>query len=158
MAANQSSTGLGTFRAIVKKYPGCEPRKVLSDLAAWSGESGRWFVAAKDAGCFDLALEFARSGRTDPRTLSRASRDSLGEDTQFSLEAGRLAIQFILGGYGYELTGMDMMDAYQYFMAAAHALGIGSQARAEVFAIAAERPGIFSDILVRLCSAASQRD
>ena len=55
---------------------------------ASAGEPGRWFAAAKDAGFLELALEFAKMGRTDPRTLSRASRDLLQKDVRFSLEAG----------------------------------------------------------------------
>ena len=84
LTANASSTGLATFRAIVKKYPGHDPKKILLDLATSSGDPGRWFAAAKDAGFLDLALEFAKTGRTDPRTLSRASRDLLKKDARFS--------------------------------------------------------------------------
>ncbi len=47
-----------------------------------------------------LALEFANTGRTDPHTLSRASRDLLKKDARFCLEVGRLAIQRILEGHG----------------------------------------------------------
>jgi hypothetical protein len=108
-----------TFRAIVRKYSGRDPKKILLDLATSSGEPGRWFAAAKDAGSLDLALEFANAGRTDPRTLSRAARDLLKKDARFCLEVGRLAIQRILEGYGYEPTGIDVIDAYRHFMAAA---------------------------------------
>jgi len=152
LAANGSSTGLATFRAIVKKYPGRDPKKILLDLATSSGEPGRWFAAAKDAGFLDLALEFANTGRTDPRTLSRASRDLLKEDARFCLEVGRLAIQRMIEGYAYELTGMDVIDAYNHFMAAAQTLGIASQTRAEVLAIATKQTGAASDILIRQCS------
>jgi hypothetical protein len=99
LTANGSSTGLATFRAIARKYPGHDRKRILLDLATMSGESGRWFAAAKDAGFLDLALEFARTGRTDPRTLSRASRDLLENDGRFSLEVGRLALQRMLEGY-----------------------------------------------------------
>jgi hypothetical protein len=152
LTANVSSTGLATFRGMVKKYPGHDPKKILLDLARSSGEPGRWFAAAKDAGFLDLALEFANTGRTDPRTLSRASRHFLKKDARFCLEAGRLAIQRILEGYGYELTGMDLIDAYNHFMAAAQALGIASQARADLLTVAMNQPGPASDILIRRCS------
>ena len=152
LTANGSSTGLATFRAIIKKYPGRDPKKILLDLATSSGEPGRWFAAAKDAGFLDLALEFANTGRTDPRTLSRASRDLLKKDARFCLEVGRLAIQRILEGYGYELTGMDVIDAYNHFMSAAQTLGTASQARAAVLAMATKQPGAASDILIRQCS------
>ena len=93
LTANGSSTGLATFRTIVRKYPGRDPKEILRDLATSSGEPGRWFAAAKDAGFLDLALQFANEGRTDPRTLSRASRDLLQKDARFSLQVGRLAVQ-----------------------------------------------------------------
>ena len=41
--AKVSSTGLSTFRAIVKRYPGRDSKKILLDLAASSGDPGRWF-------------------------------------------------------------------------------------------------------------------
>ncbi len=151
LTANSSSTGLATFRAIVKKYPARDPKKILLDLATSSGEPGRWFAAAKDAGFLDLALEFAKTGRTDPRTLSRASRDFLERDPRFSLEVGRLAIQRILEGFGYELTSVDIVDAFNHFMAAARTLGIASQGRADVMAIATKQRGAASEMLIRRC-------
>jgi hypothetical protein len=157
LTANGSSTGLATFRAIVKKYPGRDPKKILMDLATSSAEPGRWFAAAKDAGYLDLALEFAKAGRTDPRTLSRASRDFLKKDARFCLEVGRLAIQRILEGYGYELTGIDVLDAFNHYMAAAQTLGTASQARADALAMATKQPGTASDILIRQCSVEPQQ-
>lgn len=156
LTANGSSTGLATFRAIVKKYPGHDRKRILLDLATSGGEPGRWFAAAKDAGFLDLALEFAKTGRTDPRTLSRASRDLLKNDERFSLEVGRLALQRILEGYGYDLTGMDVIDAYKHFLAAAQTLGIASAARADLLAMATKHAGAVSDILIRQCSADPQ--
>ncbi len=157
LTANASSTGLATFRAIVKMYPHHDPKKVLLDLANSSGEPGRWFAAAKDAGFLDLALEFAKAGRTDPRTLSRASRDFLKKDVRFCMEVGRLAIQRIIEGYGYELTGIDVLDAFNHCMAAAEALSIAMQARADVLTMATKQPGTASDILIRQCSVVPQQ-
>jgi hypothetical protein len=136
----------------VRKYPGRDPKKILLDLATSSGEPGRWFAAAKDAGLLDLALEFANAGRTDPRTLSRASRDFLKKDVRFCLEVDRLAVQRIIEGYSYELTGIDVLDAFNHYIAAAETLGIALQARADVLAMATKQPGTSSDILIRQCS------
>ena len=122
------------------------------DLATWSGEPGRWFAAAKDAGFLELALELAKKGRTDPRTLSRAARNFLKKDARFSLEVGRLALQRILEGYGYDLTGIDVLDAFNHYIAAAQTLGMASQARADALAMATKQPGVASDILIRQCS------
>ena len=155
LTSNVSSTGLATFRAIARKYPDCDSKRILLDLAESSGESGRWFAAAKDAGLLDLALEFAKTGRTDPRTLSRAARDLLETDARFCLRAGRLAIERILEGYGYELTGGDVIDAYRHFLAAAERLGVAERARNDVLAMArkAEQGGAtFSSLLIRQCS------
>ena len=155
LTANVSSTGLATFRAITRKYPGHDPKRILLDLAASSGDPGRWFAAAKDAGFLDLAWEFARTGRTDPRTLSRASRDLLERDAPFCMRVGQLAIQRILEGYGYELTAADVIDAYNHFMAAAQKLDIAAQARTDLLAMATEahqRSDPFSDVLIRQCS------
>lgn len=157
LTASSGSTGLATFRIIARKYPGRDPRRILLDLAASSGDPGLWFAAAKYAGFLDLALEFARAGRTDPRTLSRASRDLLGRDAKFSFEAGRLALRRIVDGFGYELTGVDVIGAFTHFMAAAHSLRAADEARAEVVAMARENPGAFSDLLIRQCSVESQR-
>ena len=155
--ATGSSTGLATFRAIVRTYPAHDPQKILLDLATSGCEPGRWFAAAKDAGFLDLALKFAKKGRTDPRTLSRASRDFLKKDARFSLEVGCLAIQRILEGCGYELTGIDVLDAFNHYMAAAETLGIALQARADMLAMAAKQPGTASDILIRHCSVVPQQ-
>jgi hypothetical protein len=157
LTASSGSTGLATFRMIARKYPGRDPRRILLDLSASSGDSGLWFAAAKNAGFLDLALEFARAGRSDPRTLSRASRDLLGRDAKFSFEAGRLALRRIVDGYGYELTGVDVIGAFSHFMAAAQSLGVADEARAEVVGMARENPGTFSDLLIRQCSVESQR-
>jgi len=152
LTANGSTTGLATFRTIARKYAGRDPKAILADLAAVSGDPGRWFAAAKDAGLLDLALQFAKEGRTDPRTLSRASRDFLLKDARFSLQVGRLAIQRILEGYGYEVTSADVIDAYNHLMAAALTLEVSSEACADILALAKKQPGAaFSDILIRRC-------
>ena len=155
LTANVSSTGLATFRAIARKYPDRDPKQILLDLAATSGDPGRWFAAAKNAGFFDLARKFATAGRTDPRTLSRAARDLIETDARFCVEVGRLAILRILEGYGYELTAADVTEAYNHLMAAAQRLGIAVQVRHEVLDIATKAKqshAAFSDTLIRLCS------
>jgi len=80
----------------------------------------------------------------------------LKKDARFCLEVGRLAIRRIVEGTGYELTGMDVIDAYEHFMAAAQTLRITSQARADVLAMATKQHGASSNILIRQCSADPQ--
>lgn len=129
LTVNQANTGLATFRQIVKKYPEVDPHRILTDLAEASGDPGRWFAAAKDAGQLDLALSFATTGRTDPKTLSRASRDFLESDPMFAFRVGRLAVERILAGYGYEVTSLDLAGAVDHFLAAAEKLGISTDIR-----------------------------
>ena len=152
LTANHANTGLATFRLIAKKYPKRDPQQVLMDLAESSGETGRWFAAAKDAGFLDLALHFARSGHADPRTLSRAARDLLATDAVFCLRVGRLAIERMLGGVGYDLTSADLMEACDRFLAAAGALGVTSDAKADLTQLAqtsAPQAALFRDVLLR---------
>ena len=137
LTANESSTGLATFRRIAKKYPSIEPRRILLDLAESFGDHGRWFAAAKDDGILDLALHFAKTGSTDPKTLSRAARDLIETDARFCLHVGRIALQRMADGYGYELTGIDVMDAYTHFIKAAEKLGVAEDARKDALAMAA---------------------
>jgi hypothetical protein len=158
LTANVSSTGLATFRMIAKKYPAHDPKQILLDLAESSGDPGRWFAAAKDAGFLDLALLFAQTGSTDARTLSRASRDLLENDARFCLLVGHRAIQRMLDGYGYDLIGDDVLDAYNHFMKAAEKLGVTNDARNNVLSMAtsAERKGSpFAGVLIHRCSTGS---
>ncbi len=158
LTANVSSTGLATFRMIAKKYPAHNPKQILLDLAESSGDPGRWFAAAKDAGFLDLALLFAQTGSTDARTLSRASRDLLEKDARFCLLVGHRAIQRMLDGYGYDLIGNDVLDAYDHFMKAAEKLGVTKDARNDVLSMAtsAERKGSpLAGVLIHRCSTGS---
>ncbi len=131
---------MATFRQIAKKYPEIDPQRILTDLADASGDPGRWFADAKDAGYLDLALRFATSGRTDPKTLSRASRDFLESDSVFALRVGRLAVERILAGYGYEITALDLAVAVDHFLAAAEKLGVASDAHIDPGRMLAAQP------------------
>lgn len=142
LTANQANTGLATFRQIARKYPEIDPQRILTDLADASGDPGRWFAAAKDAGRLDLALRFATTGRTDPNTLSRASRDFLESDPTFALRVGRLAVERILAGYGYEITALDLAVALDHFLAAARRLGVEGDARSDLEGICASHTGV----------------
>ena len=128
LEANQGTTNLATFRAIAKKYPNVPPEQILRDLiASTPGAEGKWFAAAKDAGLFDLAIELAARSPTDPRTLTRASRDYAEKQPDFALAAGLAALHWISRGHGYEITGGDVLDAYAAVTQASVGAGVPAQ-------------------------------
>lgn len=123
--ANQSTTNLATFRSIAKKYPSKPREQVLRDLiVSTPGAEGKWFAAAKDAGLLAVAIELATSSPTDPRTLIRAARDFAAEQPEFALASGMAALRWIARGQGYEITGVDVQQAYDALMQAASHAGI----------------------------------
>jgi hypothetical protein len=125
LAATYATTNLATFKAIVKKYPQIPRETVLRDLvASQPGQEGKWFAAAKDAGLFELAIELANRSPSDPRTLTRAARDYAVKQPEFALAAGMTALHGIASGWGYEMTGEDVLAAYAAVMEAAEVAGV----------------------------------
>lgn len=126
--ANQTTTCLATFRAIIKKYPNRKPVDILKDLVASTpGNEGKWFAAAKSAGLYDEAIELANRTPCDPKTLTRAARDMAETEPRFAVEAGVAALRWLVEGYGYEITGLDVRAAYDYTMKAAENAGCKSE-------------------------------
>ena len=142
LAANQRSTHLATFRAIAKKYPTKSAETLLRDLAASTpGAEGQWFAAAKDAGLYDLALEWVSRSPTDPRTLMRAARDFQEKAPKFALGAGMAALRWIAAGQGYQISEGETLEAYQLAADAAFAVGIEpSQFKQDVRTLLAKYP------------------
>ena len=138
LEANHATTNLATFRAIAKKYPAKSHETVLRDLvASQPGEEGKWFAAAKHANLFDIAIELANHSPGDPRTLIRATRDYAQTRPDFAVAAGLIAIRDIADGYGYEITGAELLEAYSALMQASTASGIrlndmNARVRAEI--------------------------
>ena len=123
--ATYVTTNLATFKAVAKKYPGKPKEVILRDLvASQPGQEGKWFAAAKDAGFFELAIELANRSQADPRTLIRAARDFAVKRPDFAMAAGMTALTGIMRGYGYDITGIDVLDAYAAVMLAADAMGV----------------------------------
>jgi hypothetical protein len=122
IAANRAGTYLATFRAITKKYRDRSAQSILTDLiASEPGSEGKWFAAAKDAGLLDIALSLATQHPTDPKTLTRAARDFTAKQPRFAMACGLCALQWIEAGYGYEVTSIDVLDAYDSTVVAATA-------------------------------------
>lgn len=124
VAANQKTTYLATFRAIAKKYPEKKAGDILADLVASTpGDEGKWFAAAKSAGLYDEAIELANRTPCDPKTLTRAARDLEAPEPRFAVEAGMAALRWLVEGYGYEITGLDVWAAYSHTLKAAEKAG-----------------------------------
>lgn len=54
----------------------------------------------------------------------RAARDFAVERPEFALAAGMTALRGIANGWGYDIMGIDVLDAYATVMAAANAAGV----------------------------------
>lgn len=122
--ANQKTTYLATFRVIIKKYPQKRPADVLKDLVASTpGREGKWFAAAKSMGLYTEAIELANRTPCDPKTLTRAARDMVETEPLFAVHAGVVALRWLVAGYGYEISGLDVQAAYNYTMKAAENTG-----------------------------------
>jgi hypothetical protein len=120
LEANRHRTYLATFQAVTSKYPQIEPKAILGDLVdRTSGDEGKWFVAAKSAGLLVEAAELARTSPCDPKTLTRAARDFAARKPEFARSVGLAALQWLLCGYGYELTAQDVVDALSHTLEAA---------------------------------------
>ncbi|NPT58799.1 hypothetical protein [Paraburkholderia elongata] len=75
-----------------------------------------------------LSGNFRRSpskcGPTDPRTLARAARDFAQRKPEFAVACGTAALHWMAAGFGYEITGSDVVDAYGALADAALATGM----------------------------------
>ncbi len=120
LRAHRAGTYVAWFRALARAYPHKRPAEILNDLVAETpGEEGKWFAAAKDAGLLDEAIALANRTPCSPQTLTRAARDFAEKNPAFAVEAGMTALRWLVDGYGYEITGLDVANAYSFTMQAA---------------------------------------
>ena len=120
MSEAVGNTYIGRFRAVAKRYPMKDPSQILVDLIATTpGEEGKWFATAKDLKLYDLALDLANRTPCDPKTLTREARDYLDAEPAFALGSAMAALLWLGEGWGYEVTGADVMEAYDRAMDAA---------------------------------------
>jgi len=128
ITANRAGTYLAWFRAVAKKYPHKKSAEILDDLVASTpGEEGKWFAAAKSAKLFDEAIALARRTPCSPQTLTRAARDFEEKNPPFALEAGMAALHWLVEGYGYEITSLDVHSAYSHTIKAAENAGCADE-------------------------------
>jgi len=133
LRANQGRTYLATFRAVAKKYPHKSAGEILADLVKTTpGSEGKWFAAAKEAGLFTEALALATLAPCDPKTLARAARDFAEKEPAFAVGAGQLSLHWLVKGYGYEVTGLDVWGAYHATLAAAERSGTAVEVKERI--------------------------
>lgn len=139
LIANQAPTYAAWFRAVAKKYPHMKPSDILDDLVAQTpGDEGKWFAAAKDAKLFDKAIALANCTPSSPQTLTRAARDFAQTNPTFALEAGVTALRWLVQGCGYEITSLDVRDAYVFTIQAAERAGRADEIRGLIRRMVAE--------------------
>lgn len=120
LSAAVGNSYIARFRAVAKRYPMKDKSQILSDLIATTpGEEGKWFATAKELGFYDLALELANRSPCDPKTLTRAARDYLDSEPTFALGSAIAALRWLSEGWGYEVTSVDVVEAYDRAMDAA---------------------------------------
>jgi hypothetical protein len=94
--------------------------QILLDLIATTpGEEGKWFATAKELELYDLVLELFNWSPCDPKTLTRAARDYLDLEPVFALGTAIAALRWLSEGWSYEVTSIDVMEAYDRAMGAA---------------------------------------
>ncbi len=139
LEANQARSYLATYRNIAKKYPNKPKEELLADLIATTpGEEGKWFATAKKLEMYDRAIELATHSPVEPKTLIRAVRDHLETQTTFAFKAGMLALYWLSEGWGYEITGYDVREAYNRTLEAATKLGVAEQAKDDIHKMLSE--------------------
>lgn len=123
--ANLTTTFLATYRALCRKYPMIEARKILVHcIERTPGEEGKWFAAARHAGFLDVALHLATEHRTEPKTLITAARDHAKAYPEFTVHVGLAALRNLDAGYSYdEPSPSEVLSAYDIVMTAAEAIG-----------------------------------
>lgn len=132
LTSESKTTNLATFRAIAKKYPDKDRRDILNDLVDGSGDKGKWFATAKQIGEYELAIELISIHPCDPLTMNRAARDFQDKNPTFALKCALSSLHWMAKGYGYELTGLDVSNAFEYAMEIAKRQNIADQVVGEI--------------------------
>jgi tetratricopeptide (TPR) repeat protein len=124
LSAAGGNSYLAWFRSVAKRYPMKDKAEILADLIATTpGQEGKWFATAKDIKLYDLALELVSMSPCEPKTLVRAARDYVDKEPKFALGSAMEALHWLCEGWGYEVTSVDVLEAYDRAMDAAAKLG-----------------------------------
>lgn len=140
----ERNSNLATFRAIAKKYPQIDKKRILRDLIAEvPGDEGKWFATAKDLGEFDLAIELVPKSPCDPKTLNRAASKYLESNPEFAMNSALASLRWLCEGYGYEITNFDVIDAYKLCMDASKLIGQEEQLKSHIERLMLEDTTLF---------------
>jgi hypothetical protein len=136
---------------VAKKYPDKPASIVLADLVRHTpGDEGKWFAAAKVATLFEEAVALANATPSDPKTLTRAARDFARTHPAFGVEAGLAALRWLVMGFGYEITAVDVRVAYSHTLNAAANAGVSDTIRTRIRALfdnPAARSGFVASVI-----------
>jgi hypothetical protein len=120
LRAARGNSYLARFRVVAKRYPMRDASEILADLVATTpGDEGKWFATAKELELYELALDLTNLSPCDPKTLTRAARDNLDPAPEFALGSALAALRWLSEGWGYEVTSVDVIEAYDRAMDAA---------------------------------------
>ncbi len=133
LLANQANTHIATFRAVAKKYPELAKDNLLNHLiASTPGEPGKWFATAKTLKLYEQATRLAWASPCDPKTLNRAARDHLKTQPDFAMQCALASLHWMSMGHGFELTGLDVLEAHRFAIEAAAVTQQTQQARTSI--------------------------
>ena len=120
LSTAEGNSYLARFRSVAKRYPMKDKAEILADLIATTpGQEGKWFATAKGIKFYDLALELVSMSPCEPKTLTRAARDYVDKEPEFALGSAMAALRWLCEGWGYKVTSVDLLEAYDRAMDAA---------------------------------------
>ncbi len=120
LSAAQGNSYLARFRAVARRYPMKDKTDILTDLVRTTpGEEGKWFATAKELKLYELALQLVDQSACEPKTLIRAAKDFLDKEPEFAFGSALAALRWLNEGWGYKVTSVDVIDAYDLAVQAA---------------------------------------
>lgn len=146
----EGHTYINQYRALAKKYPLLDTRRILQDLIEASANPGDWFAAARTAGHLDIALACAQQGHVNPGTLATAANDAVVSAPDFAFAIALRALHLFLDGYGFDHRLAEMLKAADALVGAAQALGNPASCLAQAQALAPRVTGSKDSLAVLL--------
>lgn len=95
----------------------------------------------------DVALKLAQRYPAEPKTLVRAAMKSVAQHPEFALDLCIAALRWMAGGPGYDLTSLDVCNAFKVGRTAAERIGALGEYRTTVKVIADDGRPFIRDAL-----------